>query len=254
MSGAPAYSCPPGVCAGPAAGRGPAVVVLCDDRRGPGATVLAHAPRPAPGRPADTGSAATQPGRRVACAVSAVCQGAGPGARLPRCGALLGPAGVTSPSPCSSGVWEPVAIQPGATALTVIPFLAASTAIARVRPTMPALALSYPTSARIAITGPVTLATMMIRPQPRRVICGSAALVTRKAVVRLRASAACQVARSIDSAVPVSNSGTAAEIIPALLTTMSSCPHRCSAAATSLGAAVASVRSAANPAASKPAS
>src|SRR5215831_915270 len=90
MSGAPAYSCPPGVCAGPAAGRGPDVVVLCDDRRGPGATVLAHAPRPAPGRPADTGSAATQPGRRVACAVSAGGQGAGAGARLPRCGALLG--------------------------------------------------------------------------------------------------------------------------------------------------------------------
>jgi len=34
---------------------------------------------------------------------------------------------------------------------------------------------------RIAITGPVTLATMMIRPQPRLVMAGSAALVTRKA-------------------------------------------------------------------------
>src|SRR6516164_6896978 len=84
-------------------------------------------------------------------------------------------------------------------------------------------------------------------PLPGRVICGSAALVTRKAVVRLRASAACQVARSIDSTVPDSNTGTAAEIIPALLTAMSSRPHRSSAADTSPDAATASVRSAANP-------
>ena len=71
----------------------------------------------------------------------------------------------------------------------------------------------------------MTLATMMIRPQPRLVMADSAALVTRKAVVRLRASAACQVGRSMDSTVPDSNTGTAAEIMPALLTTMSSRPH-----------------------------
>ncbi len=94
---------------------------------------------------------------------------------------------------------------------------------------------------------------MMIRPQPRLVMTGSAALVTRKAVVRLRASAACQVARSMDSTVPDSNTGSAAEIMPALLTTMSSRPHCSSAAGTSPDAAPASVRSAAIPAASKPA-
>src|SRR5437867_9163269 len=73
---------------------------------------------------------------------------------------------------------------------------------------------------------------MITLPQPWAVIAGSAALVTRNAEVRLRASAACQVARSIASAVPDSNTGLAAEVIPALLTTMSSRPHRSSAAAT----------------------
>jgi hypothetical protein len=69
----------------------------------------------------------------------------------------------------------------------------------------------------------------------------------------LRASAACQVARSIDSTVPDSNTGTAAEIIPALLTAMSSRPQRSSAADTSPDAVSVSVRSPAAPAASKPA-
>ena len=46
-------------------------------------------------------------------------------------GEPLRPAGVACPWPRSSGVWEPVAIQPGATALTVIPCLAVSTAAAR---------------------------------------------------------------------------------------------------------------------------
>ena len=96
-------------------------------------------------------------------------------------------------------------------------------------------------------------AIMMILPHPRLVMAGSAALVTRKAVVRLRASAACQVIRSIDSTVPDSNWETAAEIMPALSTTMSSRPHRSSPVDTSLGAASASVRSATIPAASKPA-
>src|SRR5216683_532635 len=94
---------------------------------------------------------------------------------------------------------------------------------------------------------------MMIRPQPRLVMAGSAAWVTRNAVVRLRASAACQVARSVDSTVPDSGTGSAAEIMPALLTRMSSRPHCSSAADTSLDAARASVRSPAIPAASKPA-
>ncbi len=93
---------------------------------------------------------------------------------------------------------------------------------------------------------------MMIRPQPRLIMAGSAALVTRKAVVRLRASAACQVARSMASTVPDSNTGSAAEIMPALLTTMSSRPQRPSAADTTADAAPGSVRSPAAPAASKP--
>jgi len=94
---------------------------------------------------------------------------------------------------------------------------------------------------------------MMIRPQPRLIMTGSAALVTRKAVVRLRASPACQVARSMDSTVPDSNTGSAAEIMPALLTTMSSRPHCSSAADTSPDATPTSVRSPTMPAASKPA-
>src|SRR5260370_34570495 len=74
---------------------------------------------------------------------------------------------------------------------------------------------------------------MMIRPQPRLVMAGRAALVTRKAVVRLRPSAACQVGRLMESAVPDSKTGLAVEIMPALLTTMSSRPHCRSAADTS---------------------
>src|SRR5436190_334856 len=60
------------------------------------------------------------------------------------------------------------------------------------------------------MTGPVTLATMMTRPQPRLVMAGSAALVTRHAVVRLRASDACQVGRLMGATVPDSETGLAA--------------------------------------------
>ena len=84
-------------------------------------------------------------------------------------------------------------------------------------------------------------------------MAGTAALVTRMAQVRLRASAACQVARSMVSTVPDSNTGSAAEIMPALLTTMSSRPHCSSAADTSPDATPASARSPVIPAASKPA-
>src|SRR5260221_303757 len=94
---------------------------------------------------------------------------------------------------------------------------------------------------------------MMIRPQPRLVMAGRAALVTRKAVVRLRASDACQVGRLMESTVPDSKTGLAVEIMPALLTTMSSRPHCRSAAETSPDAAPVSVRSPMTPAASKPA-
>src|ERR1700729_3517899 len=93
---------------------------------------------------------------------------------------------------------------------------------------------------------------MMIRPQPRLVMAGTAALVTRKAEVRLRARAACQVTRSMDSTVPDSNTGSAAEIMPALLTTMSSRPHCSSAADTRPDATPPSRRAPVIPAASKP--
>ena len=43
---------------------------------------------------------------------------------------------------------------------------------------MPALAAAYADSARIAITGPVTLATMTMRPQPDSRISGRAARLT----------------------------------------------------------------------------
>ena len=57
-------------------------------------------------------------------------------------GVPLRPAGVATPSSRSSGSCDPDAIQPGATALTVIPSAAVSTAMARVRPIMPALAVA----------------------------------------------------------------------------------------------------------------
>jgi len=93
---------------------------------------------------------------------------------------------------------------------------------------------------------------MMIRPHPRRVIAGKAALVTKNALVRLRASEACQVCGLITSAAPDSKTGLAVETMPALLTTMSNRPQRCSAADTSSDAASVSVRSATIPATSKP--
>ena len=45
-------------------------------------------------------------------------------------------------------------------------------------------------TASMAITGPVTDATLTTRPQPRAAICGSRARVTRNAVSRLRDTAA----------------------------------------------------------------
>jgi hypothetical protein len=48
--------------------------------------------------------------------------------------------GTISPSRASSVVWEPVAIQPGATALAVMPSVARSTARERTSPTSAAFA------------------------------------------------------------------------------------------------------------------
>ena len=55
-------------------------------------------------------------------------------------GWALRPIGVCRPSITSCGSWEPVAIQPGATALQVIPNRALSSAIDLARPTIPAFA------------------------------------------------------------------------------------------------------------------
>ena len=54
----------------------------------------------------------------------------------------------------------------------------------------------------MAITGPVTLATLTTRPNPRAATCGIAARHTRKAVSRLRANPARHVARLIVSRLP----------------------------------------------------
>ena len=71
---------------------------------------------------------------------------------------------------------------------------------------MPAFAAAYTGSSRIAITGPVTLATFTTRPQPRAAIGGATCRVTRKAVSRLRRSPACQVARLRSARRPASKS------------------------------------------------
>ena len=95
---------------------------------------------------------------------------------------------------------------------------------------------------------------MTIRPHPPPVMAGTAALVTRKEVVRLRSSAARHVGTLMVCAVPDSKSGSATETIPALLTRMSSRPQRSTAADTSPAAVSSAVRSPLKPAASKPAS
>src|SRR4051794_7089273 len=76
----------------------------------------------------------------------------------------LRPHGVLEPSAASAGAWLGVAIHPGATAFAVPPSAAWSTATALARPSMPAFAAAYAASPRIAITGPVTDATMTTRP------------------------------------------------------------------------------------------
>ena len=55
-------------------------------------------------------------------------------------GVALRPTGTTAPCRASCAVCDPVAIQPGATALAVTPAAPKSTAIERARPTIPALA------------------------------------------------------------------------------------------------------------------
>src|SRR5215203_4714369 len=82
------------------------------------------------------------------------------------------PTGVRRPCSASSEDWDPVAIQPGATALQVTPRPATSTATARVSPTIPALAAAYDDWSGIALTGPVVDATFTTRPQPEASMSG----------------------------------------------------------------------------------
>ena len=114
--------------------------------------------------------------------------------------------------------------SPGATAFAVMPSRARSTARARISPTIPAFAAAYTGSERMAITGPVTEATMTIRPQRAARMCGIAARVTRNAVSRLRANPSCQDASGIAARSPASAVGSTIPTlaIPALLTTMCS--------------------------------
>ena len=72
-----------------------------------------------------------------------------------------------SPPSISSGVDEPVAIQPGAIELTVTPCGPPSMASARIIPSIPALAALYGASPANETTGPVTDETCTTLPQPR---------------------------------------------------------------------------------------
>src|SRR3954452_11677391 len=74
------------------------------------------------------------------------------------------PTGVFAPARSSSSVEDAVAIQPGATLLTVMPLGPSSSARARVSPSTPALAAPYAAECSRATYGPVTDETFTIRP------------------------------------------------------------------------------------------
>src|ERR1700675_664732 len=74
------------------------------------------------------------------------------------------PTGVFLPAINSGPVDEAVAIQPGATALTVIPRRPTSRARLRVSPTIAALAALYAVSRGLLTTGPVVDETLTMRP------------------------------------------------------------------------------------------
>ncbi len=153
------------------------------------------------------------------------------------------PTGVNVPATRSCGVALPVAIQPGATELTVTPDALTSIASARVSPSIPALAALYADDPGKLTSGPVTEETLTTRPWPRATMSGSAARHTLAAVVRLRSIVACQACGE-SSRNGRSGSASPACTIPALLTRMSSGPSADCASATARTAASGSVRSA----------
>jgi hypothetical protein len=79
----------------------------------------------------------------------------------------------------STSVCDAVATQPGATQLTVMPLLPTSSASARLMPTMPAFAALYATSPGFATRGPVTDATLMMRPWPLASMPGNTRRVSK---------------------------------------------------------------------------
>src|SRR6202521_4912569 len=97
------------------------------------------------------------------------------------------PTGVFLPAMISWLVDDAVSIQPGATAFTVIPWRATSSARLRVSPTIPALAALYTFSRGLLTTGPVTEETFTIRPYFAFSMNGRTAFVILKAVLRLMA-------------------------------------------------------------------
>src|ERR1700737_1729592 len=74
------------------------------------------------------------------------------------------PIGVCSPATRSASVDDAVAIQPGATALIVIPSSPVSSATARIIPSMAAFAAPYAPDPRLLTRGPVTEDTFTMRP------------------------------------------------------------------------------------------
>jgi len=85
---------------------------------------------------------------------------------------------VASPARDSASGWDPVAIQPGATPFTVIPWRATSKHRDRVSPNIPAFAAAYPASNAMPVTGPVVEATLTMRPERRAFIPRKQARVT----------------------------------------------------------------------------
>ena len=104
----------------------------------------------------------------------------------------------------------------------------------------------------IAFTVPVVEPTDTIRPYPAAHITGTAARHIRNAVVRLRASAASQSARLSAATSASASHPDATDVMPALLTRMSSRSHRESAASTTAAAEPSTVRSATTPTAAAP--
>src|ERR1700724_18099 len=89
------------------------------------------------------------------------------------------PMGVCRPAIRSDSVEDAVAIQPGATALMVIPSSAVSNATARIMPSIAAFAAPYAAEPRLLTKGPVTEETFTMRPYFLCVIAGSTARVIR---------------------------------------------------------------------------